>query len=68
MQNTHRVVTRDEIEHTLWGDEPPASDTLRSQIYKLRKQVDKPFEQALIVTSQGTGYRIIDPGTAAGAP
>lgn len=68
MQNTHRVVTRDEIEHTLWGDEPPASDTLRSQIYKLRKQVDKPFEQALIVTSQGTGYRIIDPGAAAGAP
>ncbi len=58
MRNAPNVVPREDIENTLWGDEPPASDTLRSQIYKLRKQVDKPFAKPLIHTSQGSGYRI----------
>lgn len=59
MKNAPNVVHREDIENALWGDEPPASDTLRSQIYKLRKQVDKPFEHALIQTAQGSGYRIV---------
>jgi len=58
MKSAPNVVLREDIENELWGDEPPASDTLRSQIYKLRKQVDKPFDQALIHTAQGSGYRI----------
>jgi DNA-binding response OmpR family regulator len=61
MTNTPNIVSRDEIEIALWGDEPPASDTLRSQIYKLRQQVDKPFDTALIHTSIKSGYRIIAP-------
>ncbi len=52
------VVTRHEIESELWGDDPPASDTLRSQIYKLRKAVDKPFSVSLLHTVSGSGYRI----------
>lgn len=52
------VVTRDEIEAELWGDDPPASDTLRSQIYKLRKTVDKPYSLTLLHTVAGSGYRI----------
>ena len=59
MKNAPNVVPREDIENVLWGDEPPASDTLRSQIYKLRKQVDKPFEKALIKTAQGSGYRLV---------
>jgi len=59
MKNAPNVVPREDLENALWGDEPPASDTLRSQIYKLRKQVDKPFEKALIHTAQGSGYRIL---------
>jgi DNA-binding response OmpR family regulator len=59
MKRSPNVVSRDELEHALWGDEPPASDTLRSQIYKLRKTVDKPFDQSLIHTVQGLGYRIV---------
>lgn len=58
MKRSPNVVSREELEHALWGDEPPASDTLRSQIYKLRKTVDKPFDTALIHTVQGMGYRI----------
>ncbi|MFK7860388.1 MAG: response regulator transcription factor [Granulosicoccus sp.] len=61
MKRTPNVVSRDELEHALWGDEPPASDTLRSQIYKLRKTVDKPFKQALIHTVPGMGYRVTEP-------
>lgn len=61
MVNSPNVVSRDDIEVTLWGDEPPASDTLRSQIYKLRQQVDKPYEIALIHTSKKNGYQIIAP-------
>ena len=59
MKKTPNIVSREELEHALWGDDPPASDTLRSQIYKLRKTVDKPFEKPLIHTVQGMGYRII---------
>lgn len=59
MKRSPNVVSRDELEHVLWGDEPPASDTLRSQIYKLRKTVDKPFDISLIHTVQGLGYRIV---------
>jgi len=58
MKRSPNIVSREELEHALWGDEPPASDTLRSQIYKLRKTVDKPFDTALIHTVQGMGYRI----------
>ncbi len=54
------VVTREEIESELWGDDPPASDTLRSQIYKLRKTVDKPFSITLLHTVAGSGYRIAE--------
>lgn len=54
------VVTREELESDLWGDSPPASDTLRSQIYKLRKVVDKPFGVALLHTVAGSGYRITE--------
>ena len=59
MKHSPNIVSRDELEHALWGDDPPASDTLRSQIYKLRKTVDKPFDTALIHTVQGMGYRVV---------
>jgi len=58
MKSSPNIVSREEMEHALWGDEPPASDTLRSQIYKLRKTVDKPFKQPLIHTMAGRGYRV----------
>ena len=53
-------MTREELESELWGDDPPASDTLRSQIYKLRKAVDKPFPIALLHTVAGSGYRVTE--------
>ena len=55
------MVTRRELEHEIWWDEPPDSDALRSHIYNLRRLVDKPFETQLIETLAGRGFRISDP-------
>lgn len=60
MRGAPRVVSRREIEREVWGDILPDSDTLRSHLYNLRKEVDKPFDRPLIRTVQGAGFRIAD--------
>lgn len=58
MQNTHRVVTRRELERELWGDQPPDGDVLRAHMYALRNAIDKPFPRKLLHTRHGEGYRL----------
>lgn len=58
MQNSHRVVSRRELERELWGDEPPDGDVLRAHMYALRNAVDKPFRLKLLHTHHGEGYRL----------
>ncbi len=58
MRSAPRVVTRDDLEHLLWGDFKPASDVLRSHIYALRKALDNPGEDSLIETVVGVGFRM----------
>jgi DNA-binding response OmpR family regulator len=53
-----REVTRSEIRHKLWGDEPTESDAIRSHIYQLRSVVDKPFQFAMIKTHHGVGFSL----------
>jgi DNA-binding response OmpR family regulator len=60
MKESPKVVSRHQLEYEIWGDILPDSDTLRSHMYNLRKQVDKPFEQTLLQTIQSRGYRIGD--------
>lgn len=60
MKESPKVVSRNQLEHEIWGDILPDSDTLRSHMYNLRKQVDKPFDQQLLQTIQSRGYRIGD--------
>ena len=60
MQNSHRVVTRDELERVLWGDDRPDGDVLRAHIYALRTAIDRPFDTKLLRTVHGTGYRLSD--------
>lgn len=40
--------------------EPPASDSLRSNLYLLRQAVDKPFDHPLIHTHPGLGWSVAD--------
>jgi DNA-binding response OmpR family regulator len=58
MLNTHRVVTREELEKELWGTSAPGADILRAHIHALRTAVDKGFDEKLVHTIHGTGYRI----------
>jgi DNA-binding response OmpR family regulator len=58
MQNSHRVVTRAELERELWGDQPPEGDFLRAHMHALRTAIDKNFAHKLLHTIHGTGYRL----------
>jgi len=60
MKESPKVVSRNQLEHEIWGDILPDSDTLRSHMYNLRKQIDKPFDRQLLQTIQSRGYRIGD--------
>jgi len=61
MKESPKVVSRSQLEHEIWGDILPDSDTLRSHMYNLRKQVDKPFDdEPSLQTIQSRGYRIGD--------
>ena len=61
MEASPSVVTRNELETRVWGEELPDSDSLRVHIHGLRAAIDKPFPTALIQTRHGIGYRIVDP-------
>lgn len=58
MRKSPHVVSRREIEHLLWGDEPPDSDAIRSHLHTLRAAIDHPFEKPLIHTVHGIGFRL----------
>jgi DNA-binding response OmpR family regulator len=58
MQNADRVIPRGELIEQIWTDDLPEGDPLRVHIHSLRKKIDKPFEQKLIHTVHGIGYRL----------
>ena len=60
LANTHRVVPRHELEVYIWGEDIPDRDVLRTHIYNLRNIIDKPFEQKLLHTVHGSGYRLAE--------
>jgi DNA-binding response OmpR family regulator len=64
LRDPGRVVSREELESVLWGNEPPSSDALRSQVHLLRRALaDAGFDG--IETVHGTGWRLsLDGGTA----
>ncbi len=57
-QRAPDVVTRDEIINMLWQDDGPDTDILRSHIYNLRNQLDKPFTSPMLVTVPKVGFRL----------
>ena len=64
LRDPGRVVSREELESVLWGNEPPSSDALRSQVHLLRRALaDAGFDG--IETVHGTGWRLALPGTPA---
>ena len=57
MRHAPRVISREELESTLWGDEErPGSDALRTHVYQLRKQIQQAGGPAAILTRGKQGY------------
>jgi len=50
------VVTRSQLQQTVWSDQPPDSNSLKVHLFKLRQKIDKPFDKDLIHTLSGQGF------------
>jgi DNA-binding response OmpR family regulator len=60
MESSPNVVTRNDLEMEVWGEEMPDSDSLRVHIHSLRSAIDKPFGSSMIQTRHGIGYRLVE--------
>lgn len=60
MRESPNLVTREKLEAEIWGEDTPDSDTLRSHLYNLRKLIDKPYQNHLLHTIPGIGYKLCD--------
>lgn len=61
MSRSPQVVNREDIEHVVWGEGRPDSDSLRAHVHLLRELIDKPFERKLLRTMRGFGYQVVSP-------
>jgi DNA-binding response OmpR family regulator len=66
MRASPNAVSRNELEFLLWGDEPPNSDPLRSHMYELRRELDRPFEFKMLKTMRGIGFALRTDGSTHG--
>jgi len=57
-QRAPEIVTRTDIINMLWQDNEPSNDVLRSHIYQLRTQLDKPFASSMLITVPKVGFRL----------
>lgn len=55
-----KVVSKTELEESVWGQDIPSSDALRTHMHNIRQQVDKPFADSMIETVAGVGYQLIN--------
>lgn len=60
MRNPNRLITRDMAQDHVWSyDYDGASNIVDVYIRRLRRKVDEPFQDKLIETVRGGGYRIM---------
>ncbi len=58
-----RVLTREALQDTVWGDEEVYVNTVDAYIGHLRRKMDQGFGAKLIHTVHGVGYRMEAPGS-----
>ncbi|HCY63841.1 MAG TPA: DNA-binding response regulator [Oxalobacteraceae bacterium] len=56
-----RLFSRDELEQTVWGQPQASSDTLRSHLSQLRRELTLADGRSIIETVHGRGYRLVNP-------
>ncbi|MDB9312197.1 response regulator transcription factor [Spirulina sp. CS-785/01] len=58
MQNSGQLLTHDQIQQALWGEEEqPSSNVVAALVRLLRRKIETKSEQSLIHTVYGKGYR-----------
>lgn len=66
MRNAGRVVTRAMLLEHVWGYHfDPQTNVIDVHISRLRQKIDRDFDQALLETVRGAGYRLGGEGDAA---
>lgn len=58
MRHSPGVVSRQQLEQAVWGDEPPNSNSLKVHIFKLRKAIDSGFATTQLYTISGQGFAL----------
>lgn len=53
-----KIVSKGEIIPHLWGNRPVKSNALEVLVRRLRKSIDRNYEEKLITTIHGVGYKI----------
>lgn len=61
MRKSPHVLLYAELAQVLWGDAEHDPARLHTHVSLLRTAVDRPYEQPLILTVHGFGYRIVPP-------
>lgn len=56
-----RLFSREELEQSVWGQVQASSDTLRSHLSQLRRELALPEGRSMIETVHGRGYRLVNP-------
>lgn len=56
-----RLFSRDELEQAVWGQPQASSDTLRSHLSQLRRELTLADGRSMIETVHGRGYRLVEP-------
>ncbi len=56
MKKSPNVVSKNDLEYTLWGDEIPKKEVLKIHIHTLRQKIDKAFNTEYLHTIRGSGY------------
>lgn len=58
MRESPAIVSREALQHELWGSDIPDTDALRSHLYNLRKALNQPEQTELIQTVKGVGFKL----------
>jgi TolB-like protein/DNA-binding winged helix-turn-helix (wHTH) protein/Flp pilus assembly protein TadD len=59
VQNSGRIVTKDDLINTVWPDSFVEESNLTQTIFRIRKALDETTDRRFIQTVQGQGYRFV---------
>jgi DNA-binding response OmpR family regulator len=59
MRDSPRVVTNQDLEREIWGEDVPEGNSIRSHIWTLRRAIGHPAGPVRLQTLRGAGYRLI---------